>query len=167
VIRHLNHTPHTQRILAPGALEVSADALAALLAWVQPDDGLEAGGVLLGRYITGGGMVIDAISTPGPRDLRERCYFHRDALHHNLAVFTAWEASGGTCHYLGNWHTHPEPIPAPSPLDVSEWLRDAAEIRTQHESPNLPLVYLIVGQHRIGAWAIGDPALPKFEGFER
>ena len=61
--------------------------------------------------------------------------------------------------------TTPEPVPTPSPLDVSEWIRDAGEIRLQHGSPNLPLVYLIVGQHRIGTWAAGDPSEAKIEGF--
>ena len=158
VPRRIAYAPHANRNLGLGVC-ISPEAMADLRRWVQLDDGDEAGGVLIGRYLLDGGIAIDGISTPGPRDFREPFYFFRHCDHHNAAVRAAWEASNGTAHYLGNWHTHPEPVPTPSPLDLSEWARDAAEIRAQHGEPNLPLAYLILGQSHVGVWAVGDPSM--------
>jgi integrative and conjugative element protein (TIGR02256 family) len=40
--------------------------------------------------------------------------------------------------YLGEWHTHPEVLPSPSSLDISEWQLICRRKAT-------PMVFMIVG----------------------
>jgi integrative and conjugative element protein (TIGR02256 family) len=161
LISHLAHIPLSEprAHLRPGTggIVVNAEAMAALRAWIHADGANEAGGILLGRYQEDGAVCIDAITNPGPLDIREPRYFFRHADHHNAAILAAWSASDGRVHYLGHWHTHSEPVPVPSDLDRSEWERDAAEVRAQRNEPNLPRIYLIVGQTHLGGWTV-DPA---------
>ena len=48
----------------------------------------------------------------------------------------------GTKSYLGEWHTHPEPNPRPSSLDITEWKK------TANYNEDM-LLFLIVGQETI------------------
>ena len=85
----------------------------------------ESGGILLG-YRRGDHLHIVAATTPQPDDERMRFgFFRRDIHHHKFAVHQ-WELSGNTMDYIGEWHTHPEPDPTPSSLDMSEWKKICA-----------------------------------------
>lgn len=79
----------------------------------------EAGGVLLG-HARGQHFHVLIATRPGPDDQRSRTSFHRrDKLHHQQ-FFSSRKKDPFTA-YLGDWHSHPEDIPAPSSLDQSEW----------------------------------------------
>lgn len=109
----------------------------------------EAGGVLLGRYILDAhDVVVDQITEPTKRDLRSRFGFMRRKEGHQERTMQAWKASRGTCHYLGEWHTHPEPIPVASAVDCAGWKRLVA--RYQHDPD--PLYFVIVGTTTIEVW---------------
>jgi integrative and conjugative element protein (TIGR02256 family) len=102
----------------------------------------EAGGVLLGRYIRGcRDIVIDSLSVPGPKDWRTRTSFYRLRGHHQKAIDKAWQSSQGTVNYLGEWHTHPEPFPTPSGVDMWDWKRRLQEDTFDSSS----LLFIIVG----------------------
>ena len=80
----------------------------------------ESGGILLG-YRRGNHLHIVAATTPQPDDQRMRFrFFRRDPYHQTVAI-SQWDVSGNTMDYIGEWHTHPEPEPTPSSLDMSEW----------------------------------------------
>lgn len=80
----------------------------------------ESGGVLLGRHIIGTqNIVVDQVTTPLPGDCQSRVRFFRARRQHQVRIDQAWQESGRTCTYLGEWHTHPEPHPVPSVID---WL---------------------------------------------
>jgi len=88
----------------------------------------EAGGVLLGRYLTDSNdIVVDRITEPNWNDIRGRYKFIRQDIAHQVEIDEAWRESAGTCHYLGDWHTHPEDDPTPSQKDKSDWRRKLKE----------------------------------------
>jgi integrative and conjugative element protein (TIGR02256 family) len=42
--------------------------------------------------------------------------------------------------YVGEWHTHPEDVPAPSTIDLQEWSI------VMKRNPGKPMIFLIVGR---------------------
>lgn len=102
----------------------------------------EAAGVLIGER-RGPHLVIHRLSEPGPGDVRSRHSVDRRGFHHQVAVEEAFTGSQGTLQYLGEWHTHPEDAPSPSPTDKGSWSR--------HLIHQEPMILLIVGRKRI--WA--------------
>lgn len=109
----------------------------------------EAGGVLLGRHLLASSdIVVDEISEPMNGDTRSRFQFRRDRDNHQRRIDEAWQASRGTCVYLGEWHTHPEPVPTPSSTDLHDWRR---RLRTDIFDGNA-LYFIIVGIQHIRAW---------------
>lgn len=109
----------------------------------------EAGGVLIGRFIEGSGdIIIDLITEPSKKDMRERYYFKKHLETHQKLVDKIWEQSDGTCNYVGEWHTHPEQDPSPSFHDRREWKKVLK--KTQCESSFL--FFIIVGTISIGVW---------------
>lgn len=134
-------------------VKIGRQALRGMLGHTQHEPGaLEAGGVLLGReLLVTGDLVVDAITAPMPGDVRTSTSFFRAAPRHQRRILDAWRASGGTCGYLGEWHTHPEARPIPSRVDRDDWSRRLAE---DVVGARLSL-FVIVGTRFLGAW-IGD-----------
>ncbi|WP_186207468.1 Mov34/MPN/PAD-1 family protein [Burkholderia gladioli] len=80
----------------------------------------EAGGILLG-YRRGAHLHITHLTVPGPKDVATRVSFKRRDPCHQKQALRAWEQSGHTVDYLGEWHTHPEVSPSPSSTDRRAW----------------------------------------------
>ncbi|WP_345860574.1 Mov34/MPN/PAD-1 family protein [Shewanella algae] len=80
----------------------------------------EAAGVLIGER-RAGNLVVCEVTEPGKGDKRSRHSVDRRGPHHQQAVDQAFERSNGTLQYLGEWHTHPEDYPTPSPKDYNSW----------------------------------------------
>jgi integrative and conjugative element protein (TIGR02256 family) len=99
-------------------LNVTQEARAAIRQLAQlSEDGLETGGILLGRGPSDHGL-IDVIEAgdPGPRARREPTTFLRDLDHARKLADAAWERSRAA--WIGEWHTHPEARPEPSACDL-------------------------------------------------
>src|SRR5215510_5960297 len=100
-----------------------------------------------------GGFCKGLSSMPAEQPRQAACYwrartrFHRAQRRHQAAIDAAWATSEGTCTYLGEWHTHPEPIPTPSPVDWADWRR-----RLLHDHYTEPLFFIIVGTTATRAW---------------
>lgn len=100
-------------------------------------DANEAGGILLG-YRRGEHLHVVDATIPAAHDVRSRFGFlRRDAWHQAVAI-KGWSRSQGTLDHMGEWHTHPEPRPQPSRIDLYEWGRLCSTKRH-------PLVFVIVG----------------------
>lgn len=111
----------------------------------------EAGGVLLGRHLLWTlDIIVDEITQPARSDKRSWSGFFRSLAHHTRAV-RRWRESGGTCAYLGSWHTHPEAVPTPSATDLADW-RHAID-RDRYEGSSL--FFVIVGTERMRVWQGG------------
>lgn len=99
----------------------------------------ESGGILLGR-IRGQNLEITEATSPSVHDKRSRFFFERLSENHRLVAEERWHTSGGTVHYLGEWHTHPEEFPSPSSVDQHEW-----KILAGTRKDGRPLLTVIVG----------------------
>ncbi len=104
---------------------------------------------MMGRYIaTSNDVIVDAVTEPMPGDRRTRYSFYRAKRRHQAAIDAAWVASGHTCTYLGEWHTHPETHPTPSSIDTHDWNRRLLQDQYCEE-----LFFLIVGMQEVRLWA--------------
>ncbi len=112
----------------------------------------EAGGVLLGRIISDtGDVVVDEVTEPMPGDSRSRFSFLRRKEPAQRHVKLAWATSKGTRIYLGEWHSHPEDRPTPSPQDLRNW-RAIVDRATYTQDA---LLFVIVGRGDILTWDFG------------
>lgn len=136
-----------------GIVEFREDPLSLFLQHRQlSDDSLEAGGVLLGRLILcTSDIVIDEATEPATADRRSRASFLRAREPAQRRVERAWQESHGTKIYLGEWHSHPEDRPEPSPHDRSDWGRLARMADYEQET----LLFAIVGRCEIFLWEVG------------
>lgn len=75
----------------------------------------EAGGQLFAHFEGKDTFVTDATS-PKPLDLRKRFGFQPNQLIQRLDIKVKYLLGR---HFVGDWHTHPEPIPAPSQVDLN------------------------------------------------
>lgn len=98
-------------------------------------ENFEAGGILLGS-VYGSIIRIEAISTPGGGDIRGPTFFQRARERAQRLINQAYEYSYGTTTYLGEWHTHYQEGPQPSPLDISE-------IQQTFQQSKLPLKFIV------------------------
>lgn len=109
----------------------------------------EAGGILLGRMVRDGhDIIVDRVTVPMIGDRRERRAFHRRDPGHQAAIDLAWQTSGGTSVFLGDWHTHAEPSPNPSQIDLDNWKRMLREDVRYGEA----CFMVIVGQRSVRVW---------------
>lgn len=132
-----------------GVIQIGEEVLATLRSFAQhAPDALEAGGILLGRYLRDGhDLVVDEVTPPQPSDVRTRFTFDRNGEHQRF-INEAWERSHGTCAFLGDWHTHAEPAPTPSSVDIENWKRMLREDIADDQA----CFFVIVGQREIRCW---------------
>lgn len=121
-------------------LNFGDDVLHRFDSFVQTGGRSEAGGILLGT-VHAKGILITKATKPTRADCSMRYMFQRSEIGHRVVARRTFEASGGRVRYLGEWHTHPQDIPIPSILDISEW-RKLAKKRADKR----PLLSVIVGR---------------------
>lgn len=97
----------------------------------------EGGGILLGAR-RGRHIDITFATTPKRGDKRSRTSFHRFSRFHQTFAIHAWQRLSRKLDYVGEWHTHPECNPYPSPIDRAEW----AKLMRSNKSE---LVFIILG----------------------
>jgi integrative and conjugative element protein (TIGR02256 family) len=102
----------------------------------------EAGGILIGSY-RGPHVDVTTCTTPLSGDIRGPVSFDRRDAGHQAAALQAWQTSGNTATFVGEWHTHPEDHPSPSGIDLQSWSDILAKTYD-------PLVFLIAG--RLSLW---------------
>lgn len=93
-------------------------------------------------------LTLTAISEPGPKDARERYGCERLDPCHQEALERAWNERRDF--RLGEWHSHAEPFPTPSDLDMATWRGCLAEAR--RKGLDHRMFFLIVGTLEIRAW---------------
>jgi integrative and conjugative element protein (TIGR02256 family) len=108
----------------------------------EPERRREAGGILIGSYRAPHIEIVDC-TVPLPADRRRRFLFDRRDTGHQAAALSAWRENDRRMTCVGEWHTHPEPIPTPSVLDRLTWSRIM-------KTASHPLIFLIVGYE--GYW---------------
>lgn len=133
-----------------GTIKLSQDALNKINIFLQiKEDSTEAGGIMLGRFIIDSlDIIIDDVTTPSHKDTRQRYLFIRTRASHQRTLNTKWRKSKGTTNYLGEWHTHPERIPTPSPKDINQWKKALKEFRVDSDY----IYFLIAGIQETQIW---------------
>jgi integrative and conjugative element protein (TIGR02256 family) len=133
-----------------GKLKLDSGPLGIVLNYKQVTQSRpEAGGLLLGRHIIDSqDLVIDAVTVPHRGDMRTRYGFRRESRWHQKELQRQWLASNGTCTYLGEWHTHPEPVPSPSTVDLHNWQDRVTTDVFEGDS----LLFMIVGTEVVRIW---------------
>ncbi|HEU4412850.1 MAG TPA: Mov34/MPN/PAD-1 family protein [Polyangiaceae bacterium] len=129
---------------------VNASTLVVMLSYRQRTKrDTEAGGVLLGRELLDAPhIIVDEVTVPMKGDRRWLKGFWRAQPEHQRIIDERWAASGGTCKYLGEWHTHPESVPHASLIDRLDWRR-----RLAYDTYDVPsLFFVIVGTTELRAW---------------
>lgn len=132
-----------------GRFQIGKEALSLLHSYAQDNfNKPEAGGVLLERHIIEtDDIVIDLATGPLWGDRCSRLKFSRARRLHQEAIDRAWQESGGSCTYLGEWHTHPELNPSPSLIDRLEWERKLVMDKFAE-----PIFFVIVGTAHLCVW---------------
>ena len=100
----------------------------------------EQGGVLIGRLLHSGHIIVDLATIPQPNDRATPTTFFRSDDHQKI-IDAEWAQSDGTSLYLGEWHTHAEAEPVPSVVDLNDWAR-----RLKDDQPSIKtMLFVIVG----------------------
>ncbi|BDI31492.1 hypothetical protein CCAX7_35430 [Capsulimonas corticalis] len=108
-------------ILTPSVLEVFS-------AHIQAKGANEAGGILLGRRLEDGTVLVERATTPSPLDDAGPSFFVRSRIAAQAIIDDAWRESDGYVVYLGEWHTHAVAQPHPSAQDrkmIASMLNDS------------------------------------------
>ncbi|MFT4850483.1 MAG: integrative and conjugative element protein (TIGR02256 family) [Sediminicola sp.] len=82
----------------------------------------EACGIILGGLVRHTNTIfIDECTAPGHLDQRHRFHYTMLDPQHQNSINKAFKDSNGFTNYLGIWHSHPEPHPIPSAIDMQDW----------------------------------------------
>lgn len=94
----------------------------------------EAGGQLFAKFDGADTAVLEATG-PGPYDRRLRGRFEPHQPSQQLEIRSHHERG---LHFVGDWHTHPEPVPYPSYIDI--WSMTECFSRSKHDLRNFLLI---------------------------
>lgn len=138
------------KLVPYGRFKISPIPLATMCSYQQHgQETPESGGLLAGRYLLDcDDIVMDTLTVPMEGDIQERYFFQKCTRTHQLVLQQIWEQSKGTCNYIGEWHTHPEPIPYPSSHDFSQWRKVMKKTTIDHSS----IIFIVVGNKTIRVW---------------
>lgn len=122
-------------------LHIEDVALTKLFKYIQcSNTAKEAGGILIGKRIDGREeYYLCDISEPSMMDRRSRFSFVRSKISAQQTTDKKWRESNGIENYIGEWHTHPENKPTPSPTD-----RELIQQIIKDNSNVFPKVFLII-----------------------
>ena len=101
----------------------------------------EAGGQLFAR-LTRYEIFVEEATGPRPEDLRTRMSYMPNRVSERREIREKFAVG---LHYVGDWHTHPETVPHPSPIDQAT-IADCSK-RSSHQLEGFFLA--IVGQGKL------------------
>lgn len=133
---------------------IRADALAKMLAEVRYWSPYETGGLLLGYRDSRGAVVITTTVGPGPRAQHRRFSFSPDHDAQQAELAQIYEASGRTCTYLGDWHSHPLGLSVPSRTDRRTLLRIAGTVSARQPRPVMGIVTIHGNDATFALWEL-------------
>ncbi len=107
--------PDGHQIFIPASILVELEKFAQ-----HPINSRESGGLLIGVR-RGGHIEITDFTKPYADDFKSRVSFSRISKMHNIALEKFWRMSKREKSWRGEWHTHPEDDPTPSPRDQKNW----------------------------------------------
>ena len=119
-------------------LNISLTAIEKFRKYEQREGYNESGGILLG-YVTKNCDYIQEVTIPNKYDSKGLTFFIRSKEAAQRKINKSWKISKGSLIYLGEWHTHYENNPKPSPDDVNMIKRALKNTKMEIE-----FLYLII-----------------------
>jgi integrative and conjugative element protein (TIGR02256 family) len=107
----------------------------------------EAGGILQGKRLKNGNIIVTNLTTPKKIDTRSRFFFKKNSRVHQEISDKFWVESNRMTVCIGDWHTHPEEFPSPSRMDLRSWKKN---LRAQKDEKYY--IFVIVGLRKIELW---------------
>jgi integrative and conjugative element protein (TIGR02256 family) len=147
----------TRAAVAAGTLWLLGSSVEAMLSEARRRAPLESGGVLLGWHDGHGEeLAVVRVLGPGPRAVHKRTRFSPDDDWQREQIALAYEESGRTVSYLGDWHSHPGGSDIPSRRDERTARRIARSRSARARHP----VMLILS----GAAEVWHPTAYRYTG---
>jgi integrative and conjugative element protein (TIGR02256 family) len=152
IARHVDISDSKDLGVRDGTIHIAPQARDNILRLApQSEDGLETGGILLGRGPANDGVVhVEIAGNAGPAADRRSDFFLRDLDHARTLADGAWQKSRAV--WVGEWHTHPQGGREPSTSDLSTYVRLLAASELNFE---VFVSIIVVPNH--GSW--GHPEL--------
>lgn len=120
-------------------IEIQLSTLVIFRKYIQVGNKKEAGGVLVGKRLKNGDLVIVCASEPTSLDKRAVFSFRKSPKSHKIFISNYQSESNGFIGFVGEWHSHPEKIPTPSETDYKSWRK------IMKNNKDDSLVFIIVG----------------------
>jgi integrative and conjugative element protein (TIGR02256 family) len=134
----------------------------------ESEDGRETGGILIGRGPDAANVItVERAGDPGPGAQRQPGFFLRDLAHAQDLAAAAWTEDQGV--WVGEWHTHPTGLAAPSTRDLTTY----AGLLADPELSFGTFVSIIVvpdpdwANIRLLVWVLGGATRPSDEEYRR
>jgi integrative and conjugative element protein (TIGR02256 family) len=136
-------------MLLMSSVKLAAHAVAELRRYAEESsDGLETGGILLGRDEgLGGNLIVTVCGDAGGAARRKRNRFHRDVAHAQRLADEAFDRDASA--WIGEWHTHVVGGNMPSKADLRTYRRLLDDPDTQLNR----LLTIIVRPHQDAGWS--------------
>lgn len=112
----------------------------------------EAGGQLFAKITDSGRWEIVKATGPRRSDYRRRFRFFPRRTDEQIEIGEMFKVG---LHYVGDWHTHPELIPTPSPMDMASLEELVRE--SKHELLGFLMVIVGTGSAPSGLWVSFHP----------
>ena len=119
----------------------------------------ESGGYLFGQVYESQ-LVIKVATLPGPGDTRMPRFLKRMKKRGQALLDRIWKASQGTTILVGEWHTHYESNPEPSPLDIKE---SARAFKKNISHLDFMVVVIVSSKSVVNSWV----GVTRGKGLER
>ena len=100
---------------------VSADALNSISRVMQTARSIETGGILLGKDLKNGDMLITHAIGPGPNSIKQQCVFRKD-FDYSVKMLNVLY-SRYSVDFIGDWHKHPTCCVNYSATDFSSMIK--------------------------------------------
>lgn len=130
-------------------VDILTPVLRKMASYIQTDDKPESGGYIVGyEHETSHSIVLEDISTPYSLDTQSQIHFNMVDPRHRLFLM---KAKLHKSFYMGVWHTHPQEVPSPSPIDWEDWKKTMEMDKTACDY----IFFIIAGIQKTRVW-VGD-----------
>ena len=139
---HLKPNPNCHACQEPEItrLVLSDEAKKGIVSTAEASYETETGGILIGFVDDSRRAIVVKATGPGPKAVQTKTRFDRDVEYVQAELEKAASELGNRGLYLGEWHSHLEPDPQPSALDITSLFGIAQALNYLTRSPSMIIV---------------------------
>ncbi|WP_225745012.1 Mov34/MPN/PAD-1 family protein [Marinilactibacillus sp. Marseille-P9653] len=138
-------------------IEIKESSIEVFFKYIQTADKKEAGGVLVGKRLLNNTTIVTFASEPGNLDKRSKFRFRKYPAHHKQFIDQHLNQSDRFMGFVGEWHSHPEPVPTPSQTDYKSWTKIITD------NSDTSLLFFIIGTVKIGIFYLDNKTWKNVE----